>query len=346
MRVIHYLNQFFGGIGGEDKADTSLQFVDGPVGPGRALQMALGERGEVVGTLICGDNYFNENEETVADEAAELMARAKPDVIVAGPAFNAGRYGLACGKVCQVAQEQVNVPAVTAMYPENPGVDMYRSKVYIIPAAATAIGMGNAVERLAGFACKLASGQPLGSAAEEGYLPRGIRRNVRVGVPASQRAAEMLLAKLRGEPFETELRLEVMDKVSPPPPIVDLSKATIAIVTEAGIVPKGNPHRIESGRATRWAKYSIAGLDALPSGEYESAHAGYDSRWVIEDPNRAVPVDALRKLEAEGVIGKLLDCYYVTVGNAGNLQVMRRMAREIAEELRAQGVDAVVVPAT
>lgn len=346
IRVVHYLNQFFGGIGGEEKADASLQLREGPVGPGRALQTALGGRGQVVATLICGDNYFNENEEAVCKGAARLLEGVRPDVMVAGPAFNAGRYGLACGRICRVAQENLGIPAVTAMYPENPGVEMHRSKVYIIPAAGSAVGMGQAIERLANFACKLAGGEPMGPAADEGYLPRGIRKNVLTGTPASERAIEMLLAKVNGRPFATELRIEPMDRVAPSAPIADLSEATIAIVTESGVVPKGNPDRIESVRATRWSRYSIEGFDELPGGDFVSIHGGYNIQWVNQDPDRAVPVDALRRLESEGSIGKLLDSFYSTCGNGGDLNEMKRMAQSIAGELRAQGVTGVVVPAT
>ena len=34
MKVIHYLNQFFGGIGAEDQAGVGLEFRAGAVGPG------------------------------------------------------------------------------------------------------------------------------------------------------------------------------------------------------------------------------------------------------------------------------------------------------------------------
>jgi len=35
MRVVHYLNQFFGGLGGEEMAGTALESRDGAVGPAR-----------------------------------------------------------------------------------------------------------------------------------------------------------------------------------------------------------------------------------------------------------------------------------------------------------------------
>ena len=61
MRVVHYLNQFFGGIGGEDKADTEPQAQNGAAGPGRLLEQVLGDDIQVVRTIVCGDNYAAEN---------------------------------------------------------------------------------------------------------------------------------------------------------------------------------------------------------------------------------------------------------------------------------------------
>jgi len=46
------------------------------------------------------------------------------------------------------------------------------------------------------------------------------------------------------------------------------------------------------------------------------------------------------------VIGKLLDELFVTVGNGGNLNAMKRIGSEIAQLLRKRGVGAVVLPAT
>ena len=100
MRIVHYLNQFFGGIGGEDKADFPPQAMPGVTGPGRALQQALGKEAEVVGTVICGDGLFADHMEQAAAAVLKLIEGFAPDVVIAGPAFNAGRYGLACGRVC------------------------------------------------------------------------------------------------------------------------------------------------------------------------------------------------------------------------------------------------------
>ena len=57
LKVVHYINQFFAGLGGEEKAETGPQIKEGHVGPGMAIRNVLGDRGEVVATVICGDNY-------------------------------------------------------------------------------------------------------------------------------------------------------------------------------------------------------------------------------------------------------------------------------------------------
>src|SRR5215510_8747217 len=96
IRIAHVLNQFFAGIGGEEKADSAVAVADGAVGVARGLQTQLGERGQVVATIYCGDNYFHEHKDEAMGAILAAMEKYRPDVIVAGPAFNAGRYGSAC----------------------------------------------------------------------------------------------------------------------------------------------------------------------------------------------------------------------------------------------------------
>ena len=108
IRVVHYLNQFFAQIGGEDKGDVGPGVKEGPLGPGRALQQALGENGEVVATIFCGDNYFAENQDEAIDALLRFAAEHKPDLLIAGPAFESGRYGVACGAICHAAQQKLS----------------------------------------------------------------------------------------------------------------------------------------------------------------------------------------------------------------------------------------------
>jgi glycine reductase len=346
MRIVHYINQFFAGVGGEEKAEAPPEARAGAVGPGRALQQALGADAEVAGTVICGDGRFADRMEETAAEVLALIEKFAPDVVVAGPCFNAGRYGLACGRVCAEVTARLGRPAVTGMYPENAAVEVYRRDVLIVPTGATAASMSEAVRLLARLALKLGRGEPLGPAAVEGYLPRGKRMNARVEGSASVRALDLLLARLRGGPFTTEVPLPRYDAVIPPPPIADPARIRLALVSECGLVPPGNPDRLEWVRASKWLKYSLAGRADLPPGQYEVVHGGYDSARALEDPDRLLPVDALRELERRGEIGALHDTYYVTCGNHGILSRMAAYGREIAADLRAQNVDAVLLVAT
>lgn len=98
-RIVHYINQFFAGIGGEEKADIAPESRAGVVGPECGCKLALGAEAEVVGTVICGDGYYAENMDSATDTIIKMISDFKPDAVVAGPAFNAGRYGTACGGV-------------------------------------------------------------------------------------------------------------------------------------------------------------------------------------------------------------------------------------------------------
>ena len=55
-RVVHYVNQFFAGKGGEDAAGSGPGRLEGPTGPGRRLAQLLGDGFEVVATVHCGDD--------------------------------------------------------------------------------------------------------------------------------------------------------------------------------------------------------------------------------------------------------------------------------------------------
>ena len=50
-KIVHYINQFFAGIGGEEKADYTPELREGVVGPGKGLKAALGEDYEIVSTI-------------------------------------------------------------------------------------------------------------------------------------------------------------------------------------------------------------------------------------------------------------------------------------------------------
>ena len=270
------------------------------------------------------------------------------DIFFAGPAFQAGRYGVACGTICKAVKERFNVPVITSMHIENPGVEMFKKDMYVLKGGHSAAKMRNDIKAMASLGNKLLKGEELLGADEEGYYARGIRHQVWRDdkKPASERVVEMLVKKLNGEAFETEFIIPKLDRVAIAAAIKDLSTANIAIVNTGGIVPIDNPDRIQSASATRWGRYNIEGVDDLLGGVYKTIHAGFDPAAADADPDVIVPIDALRAYEKEGKIGKLHEYFYSTVGTGTTQAEAARMAKEIIPYLRAAKVDAIIMVST
>jgi glycine reductase len=346
MRIAHYLNQFFGGIGAEEHAGKGLTIRDGAVGPGKLFESLLGANVRVVFTFICGDNYAVENQADLTAAVLEKLRAKKVDLFVAGPCFEAGRYGMAAGALCRAVQSELGIPAVAAMSEGNPGVDLHRDAIYIIDSGSSTLKMREVLEKMAKLGRKLIVGDAIGVPAEEGYFRRGWLSDQLVEKTAATRLVDMLLAKMRGEPFESEMPPTAFVPVPIPAAVKDMSKAKVMLITDGGLVPKGNPDRIEGTAATRWGSYNIEGRDDLRAEDYEVSHGGYDTRFVEEDPDRLVPLDALREMEKNGVIGKLHDEFLSTCGRSNPLSNTRRLGREMVEKVKQEGVDAVILTST
>jgi glycine reductase complex component B subunit gamma len=335
--VAHYLNQFFAGLGAEDAAGAEPVRLEGAVGPGRGLGLT------VAYTLACGDDFFGEREDEALAVLLRWLDEQPPVVLICGPSFGSGRYGYACGALAREAVRR-GIPAVCGMDPESPGIAAAEGAPYVVPTSSNVAGMREALPRMAGLAARLAAGEELGGPEEDGYLPRGLRRNDRSGRNGAERAVELLLAKLAGD-VRTEVAA-AFDRVPPPPPVADLAGAKLALVTEAGCVPQGNPDRLPTIRAHGWLRYPIEGEVELAAGRYESVHGGFDVTAANADPNRLVPLDIVRLLEREGRIGSVHDAFYTTTGNGTPVAAATKFGQEIAEELKESGVEAVVLSGT
>lgn len=346
-RIVHYVNQFFGGVGGEEKADCKPFTISGPQGPGRLLANIFRQENadvEIVATVVCGDTHFAENQDEVLRELVPVFQGYRPDLVVAGPAFNAGRYGMACGAICS-SLEALGIPTVTAMYKENPGVDQYRKTVLIVESSNTVTGMEDAVRKIARLGIKRLRGEEIELPVAEGCFEQGIRKNYFHDEPAYRRAIDMLLRKIDGDPFDTEYPIPVFDRVEPQPALAGLKGVTIALITSGGIVPTGNPDHIESSSASKYGKYPLEGLTTLKADTHQSAHGGYDTTYTNEDPNRVLPIDVMRELQKE--LGfKAHGWYYATVGNGTSVDNAQKFAQEIAVDLIRDGVQAVILTST
>lgn len=344
-RILFYTNQFFGQIGGEEFAYQEPFVEDGARGNANAFNPHF-INGEIVATIVCGDNYFVENMDICKDFIKKQVEAYDPDIVMAGPAFNAGRFGIACCEVCKFVKETYDIPSVTGLYWENPAVEMYKADCYIMEVGKSAATIRKAVPLITGFINKLIAGEKLGTPKQEHYYPRGQRVNVFHEKNGAERAVDMLIKKVNGEEYETELGISVYEKVNPAPPLKDLKKAKIALCTTGGIVPYGNPDHMYAATAKFWKKYDLKGKDGLNKGEFESVHAGYDPVYANENPNRVAPYSALKKLEANGEIGEIYPYLLTTTGNSTSVADATRMGQEIASDLISAGVNGVILTST
>ena len=341
MRIVHYLNQFFAGVGGEEAAGTRPAVREGAVGPGRALAALLGADYEIVATVFCGDDYAA-SDPSATEQLLELVRDRAPDLLVAGPAFTSGRYGLACARLA-AASAREGIAAVTSMHPENPGLDE-AAPAPVIESGKIGREMRPSLERRARAIDRLSRGEEL--TERDGRVGRAPRRNRVAERTAAQRAVELMLARIAGDRERTEVPLPSFGSVTPSAPLEDPADARIALLTEGALVPMGNPDRLESARATRWLRYQLDGLDQLEEGVFQSVHGGFSTVAANADPHRLLPLDMARELEHEGRIGTLHHEYLTTAGNGTQVATARSFGVEWAAELRQAGVQAAILTAT
>jgi len=58
IRIIHYVNQFFGQFGGEEKAAMPPKVIKGPIGPGILINQLMEGRGSHCNTNLRRQLFF------------------------------------------------------------------------------------------------------------------------------------------------------------------------------------------------------------------------------------------------------------------------------------------------
>jgi glycine reductase len=232
------------------------------------------------------------------------------------------------------------------LYEENPAVEMYKKDLYILKVGKSAANTRKAVLLITDFANKILNNEKIGSPNEEQYFAKGKRINIFKSKNGAERALDMLVKRLNNEPYETELEISVYEKVNPAPPLKELKNAKIALCTSGGIVPFGNPDHMPAASAKNFKMYDISEENSLKENEFESVHAGFDPVYANKDPNRVAPLDILRKLEKEGVIGSVYPYLTTTTGNSTSVSDSTRMGIEIAQRFLDDGVDGVILTST
>jgi len=223
---------------------------------------------------------------------------------------------------------------------------MFKQDFHIIKTEISAADMKHAVPKMVKLVLKLVKGEEIGSPSEENYHERGIRVNYFHEKRGSARGVDLLVKKMAGQECITEYPMPVFDRVDPMPAILDLTKVKVAIVTSGGIVPLGNPDRIESSSATKYGIYDITGMDTMLAEDFMTVHGGYDRAFVTKNPNLVIPLDVMRELENEGVIGELANYFISTTGTGTSVGNAKAFGEDFSKKLLADGIGAVVLTST
>ena len=118
-----------------------------------------------------------------------------------------------------------------------------------------------------------------------------------------------------------------------------LAERRVAIVSSAGLVVKG-----EKPFRGRDPDYRVIPSETRPEQlMFSHISINLDRSGFQEDWNVVFPLDRLNELAAEGTIGSVAATHYSFMGATDPLQ-MEPHARELAGRLKADAVDAAVLP--
>ena len=127
-----------------------------------------------------------------------------------------------------------------------------------------------------------------------------------------------------------------------------LAQSRVALLTTAGISMQGDPPfdmEMERRRPTRGdPSWRRLGADTT-SDAIEANHLHIDTAYIERDLNVALPLDRLRQLASDGVIGSVAPSHYSIMGYQGNdsTELVEKSAPEIVAALKSEEVDLVVL---
>lgn len=118
----------------------------------------------------------------------------------------------------------------------------------------------------------------------------------------------------------------------------DLARRRIAIVSSAALIRRGDPPFPVGSAEVRFLPADT------PAGDLLISHVSinFDRAGFQRDLNAVYPIDRLRDLAAEGVIGGVADTHFSVMGSTDPAG-MTEAADAMAARMRAEGVDTVVL---
>jgi D-proline reductase (dithiol) PrdB len=127
-----------------------------------------------------------------------------------------------------------------------------------------------------------------------------------------------------------------------------LAESRVSLLSTAGLSMKGDaPFDMESERKKpTWGDPTWRRLRSDATSEsIQANHLHIDTSYILRDLNVALPLDPLRALVADGVIGGVADSHYSIMGYQGNDSSIleNQSAPEIAEAMQSEEVDLAIL---
>lgn len=120
MKVLLFFDQIQSGFGGSERPDVPLQVEKGGIGSYLMFERFMKEiKGVVVGTVVCGPQYFNENEELVKEKVSGLVKKLQVDAVLCGPCFHYKDYASMAARLAVHLNENTDTHAVVMCSKEN-----------------------------------------------------------------------------------------------------------------------------------------------------------------------------------------------------------------------------------
>ncbi|MBP1854989.1 D-proline reductase (dithiol) PrdB [Clostridioides mangenotii] len=141
------------------------------------------------------------------------------------------------------------------------------------------------------------------------------------------------------------LQSEIFVPITPPPvwtPVTkELKDMTIALATAAGVHLKSDKRFNLAGDTT----YRVV-PDSAKVEDLMVSHGGYDNADANRDINCMFPIDRLHEIVKEGFVKAIAPMHYTFMGGGGDQTAFtEKTGPEIAQKLKEEGVDAVVMTA-
>lgn len=127
-------------------------------------------------------------------------------------------------------------------------------------------------------------------------------------------------------------------------PAKPLSQARLALVTTSGIHHRGQQPFDMNDTDGDPSYRALNGEELLD--DFQITHDYYDHTDAGKDPNIIFPLEPLRELVKEGVLGGLAQTHYAFMGHIDGRHIatlVEKTAREVAAKLKADQVDLVLL---